>query len=73
MYWVYVLWSECLGKRYVGATKNVEARLEEDERDFVELEFPPTGIEALLPREDDSRFFPREQLNDLIQKLENAV
>ncbi|MBI3786842.1 MAG: GIY-YIG nuclease family protein [Ignavibacteriales bacterium] len=32
MYWVYVLWSEKLQKRYIGSTENPEIRLEQHNR-----------------------------------------
>ncbi|MFQ3598708.1 MAG: hypothetical protein SNJ55_08745 [Chloroherpetonaceae bacterium] len=39
----------------------------------IELEFLPNGIAALLPDDDDSRFFSNEHLNRLIEELESVV
>lgn len=40
---------------------------------MIELEFMPNGIAALLPNDDESRFFSDEHLIELIEELESVV
>ncbi len=52
MYYIYVLWSSKLSKRYVGSTNNVEKRLEEHNRGF--SKFTKSGVPWIKVYQEES-------------------